>query len=80
MYRIRDGKNRYPVSLCAKRDINSIKSAGISDCYRPIMVDNNITLINADSYFKLKDDAKYLLIKKSNVLDNIKKRVLKKQK
>ena len=70
VYRIRDEKNRYPITLCAKRDTNAMKNEELNKCFKPVLVDDNIIMLSADTYFNLNGNIKYKLVKKENLLDN----------
>ena len=80
VYRLRDDIFRYPVTSCAKRDVNEMKKEGLSNCINPVQVEDKVIMLNANKYFRLKDSKKFKLVKKDNILEKIKKKVKKLQK
>ncbi|MBR3161234.1 MAG: acyl--CoA ligase [Bacilli bacterium] len=77
VFRVRDSKYKYPQSHCAKRDVSKMLKEGFSNCVKPMMVDNNIVLIDAVSYFKLRSDVNYKVVRKNNTLQKIRNKVKK---
>ena len=75
VFRVRDDEYKYPQSHCAKRDTVKMLNEGLSNCVKPLLIDNNIILIDANEYFKLRDNLNYKLVNRTNKLDNIKRKV-----
>ena len=76
VYRVRDDIYKFPLTDCAKRDNNSIKSIGTENCIKPIIIDDKIYLLNAEDYFKIRNNNNYKLTK-NNIIQTINKKVKK---
>lgn len=69
LYKIRDFNAPFTLTSCAKRDVNILVKEGLKDSLKPILVDDNICLIDGEHYLKLsKSSNKYTMIKKNNIL------------
>ena len=77
VFRVRNDEYKYPQSHCGKRDTIKMMNEGLTNCVKPLIIDNNIVLINADEYFKLRNSASYKLVNRVGKLDNIKRKVRK---
>ena len=76
VFRIRDDVNKYPLTDCAKRDINCLKKEGLSNCFKPVVVDDTVVLMDAKKYYSFRDNYDGFLIEKDGVLNRFKSKVL----
>ncbi|MEE3343634.1 MAG: AMP-binding protein [Bacilli bacterium] len=81
VFRVRDDKYNYPQSHCAKRDVSKMLEEKYNNCFKPMMVDGNIILMNAENYFDLENNVSYRVVRKESPFKKIKNKVrkLKKQ-
>ena len=54
-----------------------MKNEGLNNCIKPIIVDDNIVMLNANSYFSLKEKPQYKLSKEKNIVAKLKEKVKK---
>ena len=79
IYRIRNFEKPFVLTSCAKRDVNSIREEGLNNCLKPILVDDSVCLLDSEKYFELRaEQDKFVLVKRNNVVSEVKKKVKRK--
>ena len=81
VYRVSGFERPYPLTHCAKRDVNGIIDKKLENCVKPVVVDGYVCLIDAYDYVKMNDNVKYTLVERSTplskVVSNVKKKIKK---